>query len=116
MLAGLGPGEGQEASGLGSWYQSPSNSRTTGVLVVGRPKSQLRSPHFPGVGMKSQRGEEETVHGSTEEDQVKDGHIAKGALEVPALWWELVSVPATGIRSTVFAIFRVRSMMSKQRN
>lgn len=80
VLAGLGS-EGQEASRLGPWYQSPSNSRTVGVLGVGGPKSQLRSPHFPGVGVVS-----------TGEDQVKDGHPAVGPLEVPALWWELVSV------------------------
>lgn len=46
--------------------------------------------------MKSRRSvyreAEETVHGSTKEDQVKDNHIAERPLEVPALWWELVSV------------------------
>lgn len=46
--------------------------------------------------MKSRRSvyreAEETVHGSAEDDQVKDGHIAERPLEVPALWWELVSV------------------------
>lgn len=69
VLAGLGSGEGLEASRLGPWYQGPSNSRTVGVLGVGGPKSQLRSPHFPGVGVVS-----------TREDQVKDGHPAEGTL------------------------------------
>lgn len=78
MLSGLGPSEGQEAFSLGSWYQGLQELLESWVL------ESLSLSRGALEWMKSQRSvnrrAEETVHRSTQEDQVKGGHFVEGPL------------------------------------